>query len=73
MNKSKSDKNLRAKYDLSLNRNVFSSSLLIYCNNRFKKVAIRDVILCVINRVWVEEITNFNCGIIFRELLPLGD
>jgi hypothetical protein len=32
MTKSKSDKNLGVKYDLSLNRNFFSSSLLIYCN-----------------------------------------
>jgi hypothetical protein len=58
-NKTHMAENKPLKYDLSLNRNVFSSSLLIYCNNRFKKVAIRDVILCVINRVWVEKTPTF--------------
>jgi hypothetical protein len=29
------------------------------------------IILCVIDRVWVEEILNNLCGIIFKELLYL--
>jgi hypothetical protein len=72
-NKTHMAENKPLKYDLSLNRNVFSSSLLIYCNNRFKKVAIREVILYVIDKVWVEEISNYICDILFWELLLLGD